>query len=173
MEFLGCEITANVCGPVGTLEQLQELCFAGNEFVTDDGIEQIARLTNLRRLELFGIELSDVSVAQLEKLTQLQSLSIEGPRITDAGVAHLAGLSHLQQVSIDSSCVTDAGLMHLQGLTNLKWFGIRSSSGLSVVGVRHLEGLRRLRHLILPPHTLTSEELRQVQKAMPACKIRQ
>jgi uncharacterized protein (TIGR02996 family) len=69
---------------------------------TDDGLELLAELIQLRKLSLFASDMGGVSY-------------------TDAGLIHLAGLMHLRKLEIESrNAITDAGLEHLATLTQLQ-----------------------------------------------------
>lgn len=81
--------------------------------VTDEGLEQIARL---RRLKYLGLEKSD---------------------ITDAGMAHLAALHGLEDLRLSVTDISDAGLTSLEKLSRLKSLSLLSTK-VSAEGVARL-----------------------------------
>ena len=95
----------------------------------------------------------------------------EGTKVTDAGLVHLKGLTSLQYLGIsDNTKITDAGLVHLKGLTELQSLNL----GLTKVtdaGLAHLKGLTSLKKLWLYNTKVTAAGVKQLQQALPNCKI--
>lgn len=58
--------------------------------------------------------LSDAGLAQLKRLSQLQRLSLESAPITDAGLAELKDLTYLEELNLKGTKVTDAGVQDFQ-----------------------------------------------------------
>jgi hypothetical protein len=77
-------------------------------------------VTNLRELNLAGVQLTEADLAQLAGLANLRVLHLEKTPTTDAMLAHLKGLKNLTYLNIYGTQVTDAGLPQLKDLTNLK-----------------------------------------------------
>lgn len=99
---------------VGRLSQLERLNY---HEVTDDGVRHLSRLSNLKRLRLFGLKLSDRSLLELARFKQLESLDISSDEITDAGLLHLEKLPALREFTLESyikSDVTADGMARLQ-----------------------------------------------------------
>ena len=64
--------------------------------MTDDGLQDLKELTQLKRLTLGDTKVTDAGLEALEGLAQLQVLWLDGTQITDAGLEHLEGLTQLQ-----------------------------------------------------------------------------
>jgi len=124
--------------------------FLGNR-IDDETVREVQQFRQLRWLDLHdefaphdGI--SDASLAYLEGLTQLQWLDIGNTHVTDAGLVHLTKLPMLRELRLNGTQVTDAGLEHLKGFTEL-------------------------RRLWLYSTRVTDESVRNLQQALPNCKI--
>ena len=68
-----------------------------------------ARLSEVQRLELTGMRLTDAGLAHLKGLARLESLYLNGTRVTDAGLAHLKELTGLRSLYLEGTRVTYAG----------------------------------------------------------------
>ena len=84
-----------------------------NTQVTDAGLAQLKRLTNLKTLGLSWTQVTDAGLVHLEELTGLESLGLSWTRVTDAGLVHLKELPNLDTLWLKNTRVTDAGLVHL------------------------------------------------------------
>ena len=91
---------------------LHTLYAMSSEF-TNDGLEQMATLTNLQHLELSNAKISDAGLAFLSGLTNLRYLSIDGigDQLTNVGLDHLSGLIHLRHLDIGDTDITE--IQHL------------------------------------------------------------
>lgn len=92
---------------------------------TDACLRPLEYLPNLRDVVLPLNRCTDAGLVHLRKLTQLRRLDLYGGAdekvrglITDAGMAHLEGLKNLEYLRLRGSQITDEGLAHLKGLTN-------------------------------------------------------
>jgi len=95
-------------------------------------------------------ESQDAAVAAIRKLggnvrfdekspgKPLVSVDLSDTKVSDAGLVHLKGLTKLQSLSLISTKVTDAGLVHLKGLTKLQSLNL-SFSKVTDAGVKDLQ----------------------------------
>jgi hypothetical protein len=127
---------------VKDLTGLEHLLFFGCRGLTDKGLTHLAKLTNLKLLDLRNEGFTETEPA--------------GPRITDAGLVHLAGLTKLTYLNLQGQKITDAGLESLKGLKVLRFLAL-SFSDITDEGLKHLEGLAQLRELHLYNTLVTSE----------------
>ena len=175
---------------LNSLEEIITLCY----FPIDSDLEHFKNLTALKRLRLYGGEVTDVGMAQLKGLTALQMLQVDGPHITDAGLAQIGGLTRIKELSLWSTQitdaglaqlkgfvkletldlsdtkVTDAGLAHLAGLVKLKTLNLASTK-VTDDGLVHLYGLTSLRYLRLERTQVTNAGVSKLQTALPQCEI--
>jgi hypothetical protein len=81
----------------------------------------VGRLTHLKQLHRCGPRVTDAGLARLMDLRELQLLSLDDSQITDSGLNQLAKLTHLRWLRIARTKVTDAGVATLErSLPNLK-----------------------------------------------------
>lgn len=70
-------------------------------------------LSQLKVLDLRGVEITDEDLYWVAQLSELTSLSLYGTDVTDAGLWHLSGLAHLESINLRGTQVTAAGLAWL------------------------------------------------------------
>ncbi len=164
-------------GPGWLRDRLGEYFFANvvavyfdTTLVTDDDLQQLKRLPQLRTLYLAGALITDAGVEHLAEITQLEVLNLSATRVTDAGLNHLKALTHLWSLGLDHADVTDAGLQHLRGLTQLQELGLNHTN-VTDAGLENLKGLTQLRWLDLRWTKVTEEGVKRLQKALPNCRF--
>ena len=94
--------------------------FDGDSYITDEDIEHLRGLSQLRYLHLRGTQVTDKGVENLRALSQLQGLDLHGTKVTDKGLEHFRGLSQLQGLDLYGTKITDKGLENLNGLAQLR-----------------------------------------------------
>ena len=110
--------------------------------VTDEGLAELAPMSQLRELRIAGT-FTDAGLAHLANLRGLQTLGLEGA-ITGAGTAHLEGLPQLQTLWLDAP-MTDADLQDIARLVQLRKLGIGGT--VSDAGMPQLSTLSQLKSL--------------------------
>ena len=105
--------SADVARVLGGMQSLRRFRYAD---VTDESLAEIARLSGLEELELFGDGVSDRGAEHLRGLVELRKLSIRGSQLTDGGLRQLADLPHLQYLDLRFSvgALSDAGIKQFQ-----------------------------------------------------------
>ena len=91
-----------------------------SDSLSNDTVAHVAKLGDVMRVHLGGIQITDAALGHLKGLSSLVALHLERTGITDAGLANLKGLKNLEYLNLYGTEVGDAGLAHLKGLTNLK-----------------------------------------------------
>ena len=112
----------------------------------------------------------DAGLEQLKGLTNLKILHLNRTEATDAGLVHLKGMTKLKYLGLFSTKVTDSGLAHLEGLTKLEKLDLRATR-VTDAGLVHLEGLTKLEELVLYSTKVTAAGVKNLQQALPNCKI--
>jgi hypothetical protein len=136
-----------------------------NCYGTDSDLEQVAKLTRLKSLDVMFCEgITDTGLAHIRNMRQLEELHLPS-RTTDAGLAHVAKLSKLWYLDMQwCDQITDKGLAHLAKLTNLKHLWVRSIP-ITDTGLRHIANLRQLQCLALEGGAgITDEGLAHISK---------
>lgn len=117
--------------------------------ITDEGLQYLAGLKSLRRLDLSGQQqVHGSGLAQLTGLSNLEEINLSKTGVTNAGLAHLGGFSSLQNVNLAQTSIGDAGVAHLQGLRNLRKVSLAGTK-VSDAGLTHLKRLTKLDELTL------------------------
>lgn len=102
------------------LQSLEELNL-GSRGITDEGISQVAKLTNLRELTLFGCtEITNEALAKISTLKHLERLSINVcPKVTIAGISYLNAIPGL--IELDAQGMEqDNSILNISKLTKLE-----------------------------------------------------
>jgi len=109
------------------LTRLENLNVYGNQ-VTEAGLAHLEALPGLRTLELRGaVPEPDAWLPHLEGLAELRSLVITNARMTDTTFKYLTTLRRLEDLALRDSEITDAGLAHLPRLSNLRTLEFRDT----------------------------------------------
>ena len=88
--------------------------------VSDAMLKQIAKLSQLERLELSSSRVAADGLAALRRLSRLRQLRLAETHVTDAALSHLGGLTRLEELDLSHTQITDGGIAHLKDLTALK-----------------------------------------------------
>ena len=131
----------------------------GTEFVSGEGyvnsnhisdFSPLSGLTNLRRLDLGGNSISDLSALSgaISRLTRLERLDLDNNSISD--VSPLSGLTNLRQLWLFRNSISD--LSPLSGLTNLERLILFSNN---ISDISALSGLIRLERLDLDNNSIS------------------
>ncbi len=142
-----CDVTDEQLERLAGLSNLRELRLSSHK-ITDTGLCSIATLKNLRMLSIRGASFTNKGLEALSHLTELRELRISSSSITSSGLRHIATFTHLRILGLHGKRITDRGLRHLQSLTNLRELDLRSTS-IRGWGLRYLDGLANLRSLDL------------------------
>jgi prepilin-type N-terminal cleavage/methylation domain-containing protein len=144
----------------------------GGNTMTDKSLESIADLTSLTELVLWwATEITDAGVAHLSRLRRLQLLDISLSRVTDEGVRSLAMLPELEELGLQGK-FTDKSLLYLSRAGHLK--SLRLHGGeceFGDEGLRHLEGLKDLRRLVLENAKVSEAAKERLLKAIPDLEL--
>jgi hypothetical protein len=124
-----------ICG----VEGVTSLNLAGSKTVTDEGIRYLARLPELRHLDLSGTAITDRGLAVLRELPKLETISLAMTPITDAGAAWLAHCDELRQVNLSWTSTGDGAIRVLAGKSKLHVF--RGGNGVTDAGLTLLHEL--------------------------------
>ena len=102
---------------------LEELDLSENSLITNSGMAHLAKLTNLRKLNLWRVQISDDGVLLLAPLTKLDWLNLDNTKLSDPGLSTLKNMNALTFLHLGSTQITAAGapaLFHLKFLKDLK-----------------------------------------------------
>ncbi len=120
-----------------------------------------------------SVELPRADEAALEsigELRRLRKLSLYGRQITDFTLEYFKGLTRLRRLRLRNTAITDQGLEHLRGMTDLEDLDV-SNTLVSNEGIKHLKGLARLRTLERESTRITGDGAVELRQALPGIKI--
>jgi hypothetical protein len=134
-------------------------------------VANLADMKHLRTLRLYGIPVADDGLEALARMSELHELVLDSPRITDAGLGrHIARLPALESLELHSPGITDAGVAHLSRLSRLRELDL-SGTHLSDEGLTLLVGLTDLETLIVRKTAVTAAGLARLRKARPGLEV--
>jgi hypothetical protein len=113
---------------ISSLPRLEEVQLRVTEDRSNEGLAELGRVRNLRRVHVSGAGLSDKSIKFVSLLKGLEELNLrysrdpKTVRITDAGVAELKGLNTLRVLRLDR--LGPMGMAALMSLPNLEHLDI-------------------------------------------------
>jgi hypothetical protein len=180
------ELASRDLGTLVDLLKLRRLNLS-NVSITDEGLEQIGRISSLEELHLWGnSESTPDGLRHLSSLGELRELSLQRLPIGDQGLASIRGLSKLKTLyiicpveadgdtpsrKIELPPVTDVGLEQLRDLTQLEHLCLESEC-LSDDCIVHLVKFPQLKRLTLFNSQISQQGLARLKDALPKCKIR-
>lgn len=152
--------------------RLEELKAEKNGLVIDPGKEPDGSISiggkNIdpasRSLLLNEMQLTSADIAPLSSLTNLESLSLSNNSISD--ISALKTLTSLNFLQLDGNSVSD--LSPLASLSGLKTLYIDNNP---ISDFAPLHSLSSLRTLSMKGVSITESQLRDLEKALPNCKI--
>jgi hypothetical protein len=119
---------------VADLNHVTALHLGGSRGVTDEGLGHLARMPQLRTLDLSGCLVTDRGLEVLRQLPHLRRFQLCWRReITDAGISHLAGCDELESVDLMGTDTGDGAIRALAGKAALRRF--KSGRGVTDAGI--------------------------------------
>lgn len=104
---------------IAKLTQLEHLRIRGGS-IGDGGLKALAKMPNLKALNLPQGRFTDTGLAHLKELPKLEMLRIGSPKVTDKGIAELKDFPSLSRVHLIDIPITDQGLADLQSIPKLE-----------------------------------------------------
>ncbi|MBN2183388.1 MAG: hypothetical protein JW715_15870 [Sedimentisphaerales bacterium] len=143
-----------------------EVLGIGSIGITDAGLGHVAKLTNLKKLTLYGCDnVTDKGLAELTTLKSLRDLNITYGQITLTGINHLNSVTNLTRLDVsirerDYDFRPDGVVLDLSTLTcleKLRMNFIAASDKFADEDLRCLAGLKNLKWLHISPHDYTDK----------------
>ena len=126
VQIPGDNVTDAIAESLAPLSQLKSLQIRGGSNWTGRTLDQLAKLSELRSVDLENSGFNDEGAAAVSSLTALHELHVRKTKITDVGLLHLAKLRNLRRLDLNETAVTADGLAALKGLKNLDSIGFLS-----------------------------------------------
>jgi len=146
------------------------------EQITDEGMAAVKNWKRLKKVNLRGTKITDMSLEHLAGIETLESIDVGFAQVTDVGLDRLTTLPNLKELTVGGNKLTDMGLLALRqmpGLTYLDISGVqRTDSGLWSVSltefgvdtIAKLKDLRELRANGMPISARSIEKLKALTK---------
>ena len=173
-------ITDDAFEPLGAMKQLRLLVLKKSGFerhrITDTGLQQLAKLSNLEVLNLYGNDVTDAGLMHLQALRKIRELNLSLLAITDAGLKHLKPLNKLEHLELLYSegfagpTLTDGLVEFLEPLSNLTTLNLTGAK-MTDAGLERLRVMKKLKTLQLVRTGVTSEGIQAFQTAVPKCDV--
>jgi hypothetical protein len=138
--------------------------------VTDARMESIAKLPNLRKLSLAETAVTDAGLKLLARSPMLVDLDLYRTHIGDEGVRSLTPLKRLERLELGYTKTTDAGITYLKSFHKLQTL-VLAYTKVTDAGVSQLASLTSLQKLRIMGIKLNEKTLKDLQQALPDCKI--
>ena len=146
-----CDISDEELRGISNFQKLTELDLSGNDHFTDAGIAHIAKLSNLRKINLSNTTINDDGFYQLSKLTNLQYLDLyfESEKYFSAkGFKHLSKVKSLQSLNLIGTDINTLELAQIEKLSNLETLAI-FGNGITDAGIKRVANMDSIKVLTI------------------------
>jgi hypothetical protein len=133
------QVTDAVLARIAGLEHVTTLKLDGSKQLTDAGLRHLARMPQLRELDIGGTAITDAGLATLSALPELRIFSAWQTRTTDAGAAHLANCPRLERVELGGTATGDGLIAAVAGKEHLTH--LRTGNGVTNDGIARLHDI--------------------------------
>ena len=116
------QMTDETLERISHLHHVVALRLANSKALTDDGIEYLARMPQLRELDLSQTGVTDRGLEVLRNLPNLETLSLVLTRVTDSGIEHLRDCHSLQRLNLMWTNTGDGAIRALAGKVRISHF---------------------------------------------------
>lgn len=168
----GTIVDDDSCKLIAGFPQLKKLRLARNQ-VSDAGLETLSACSSLEELDLSEASLiTDAGMPHLAKLRELKKLNLWRVQITDEGALMLAPLTKLEWLNLDNTKLSDAGLPVLKHMPALTFLHLGSTQ-ITAAGAPALFHLKSLKDLKITRTALGSSDVAvgELKKNLPATDI--
>ena len=156
-----CKVNDKKMKLIGELTNITDLDINDNPDITDEGLQNLANLRNLKVLDIgYTIEnyaprenyaarnkKTNNGLGFLKSLKQLDHLRIKRIPLKDAGLDNLQGLDRLMDLDLGNTQITDKGLSKLAGFKHLESLDIDHNHDITEKGIEALADFPSLKEL--------------------------
>lgn len=144
------------------LDQITEIDARGGQ-VSPTGLAVVAKLPNLKYINLEGTAIGDADVTLLSQAPSLESVRLNGANITDSGIDALRPLPNLRELFISRARLTREGFAEIAKHQSLERLEI-DSTPLDDASFELLCGLKNLNYLSMSNTQVTDVGLMNLSK---------
>jgi hypothetical protein len=135
------QMTDDLLARLVAVPHLEIVRLGGSKAVTDAGVRHLARLPQLRELDLSSTGVTDAGLAVLRDLPALTHLNLVMTRVTDAGMTHLAHARALERLELMWTHTGDGAIRALEGLPRFR--ALISGNQVTDAGLAAMHGIPR------------------------------
>lgn len=150
---------------VARLTNLRELYLSRTQ-ITDEGLRRLSSLAALQKLDV----VDTAGLARLKAFPQLEELYLTGTQVTDAGISHLAPLRELRNLDVFDTPITDRSLRTIASLHKLQRLGL-SGTKVTDASLGPISRLGNLREIFLEKTRVTEAGVRSLRARMPHATV--
>lgn len=168
----GTQATDEGLRHIGELTRLEELYIFNAAAVSDAGVTHLARLRNLKKVQIDHARITDVGLRVLCGLHKLEDMWLQGNGFTDAGITELKRLGNVKKLclGLGTTRISDKGLESVKHLKNLELLDLQGSV-VTDNGLRHLSGLSKLNELWTSGSIITEKGKSMLRMKLPVLII--
>jgi internalin A len=163
LDVSGCTLSDQILELLCEFKNLEYLSLKNTyvENVTADGFKHLAKLPNLRDLDLSETDIGDEVFQHIAALTTLTKLKLVGcEEITD--FKYLASLKNLEDLDLSGTSIGDVDFQVVTSLKALTKLALSGCHSITQDGFKHLAALPNLQDLDLSMTVITDAELQHV-----------
>lgn len=129
-----------------------------NHNPSDDALEHVGKLSQVRVLLLSDTQASDESLVHLRKLRKLERLYMwDVVNVSDDGVRHLEPLKELRYVHLSHSKITDASMTVFATLPKLEGLSLQENQ-FTNDALKHIQTATKLKSLVIGLGAITVDD---------------
>jgi hypothetical protein len=148
------KITSDGMVHLKNLKSLEELTIPTG--ITDTGVEHLAALDALKKINLRGDGVTDKSMSVLAQMKSLENLEIMSRNVTNAGIEKLSQCPRLKTLSLQNTPITEATLSHLSKIKTLTGLSFWNTN-INGKGLSFLKELPKLTDLSFMSENFTED----------------
>ena len=142
-----------------------------NSPVTDEGLQSLGPMPELRDLSLSRTLITDAAIPMLvQQFPGLEHLRLDRTAITDKSLNDIVKLSSLKELSLFRTRVSDAGCTLTSKLTTLKKISLDQTM-ITDAGLKSLLTMKQLESLSVWKTQVTEEAAEEFVKERPTVKL--
>lgn len=149
VQLTNLEISDQALKHVATLAQLESLTLWNCPQINGSGLDDLSGLSLLTRLDITGTSILTNGAVHLAGHPQLTELNFDPEECTDEVAATLSQITALERLVLAGAPITDEGLARVSELAFLNVLELAGCQGITVPGLRALEGHPALQKLDL------------------------
>lgn len=138
------QATDAILRDIARIADVRALDLSGSPAITDEGVLQLAGLARLEHLDLSGTAVTDRALAALAQLPALSTLLLRGTRVSDAGMSALAPCGALERVELQWTATGDGAIRALAGHAQLRH--LATGQGVTDAGLPALHDIPAFKH---------------------------